>query len=159
MKLLQLVFISSMVLLLPGCVTLSGEGQTPLSGVITKLATAAIPDLKAAAADALAHNDPVAYQCWTGLVPVAEQIQAFLKPPAPGPVVEPVKAIGVFSAFQQGRDAKSDLQAGAKLLLSLSKSEQIAQIRQAINLACGALYTDVKLGVVDPLGLVSGVAR
>lgn len=124
-----------------------------IEGVITKLANAAVPDLQAASADAKAHNDPVADQCWSGLVPIVQQIQSLLTPKsttAATPCPEP----GAFCRLQQVRDAKGTVDA----LVSLRNSGQIAQIRQAVNLACGALWVDINASVVDPLGLVSGAA-
>jgi hypothetical protein len=136
---------------------LLGTGQDHSEAAIVKLTTVAISDLQNAAADAVAHNDPVAAQCWTGLIPVAQQIQALLAPPAAAPAPTPVTSCGTrcfFSNIQAARDVKTEVNS----LAQLRSSGKLAQIRQAVNLACGALYADIKLGVVDPLGLASGVA-
>jgi uncharacterized protein YceK len=139
------------VFLLSGCGTLSLlSGQDASESVVAKLASVAIPDLQAAAADATAHSDEAANMCWTGLIPIVQQIQALLTPPANLPTVP--KGVGVFSDIQRIRDAKAYLNS----LTLLRNSGQLAQIRQAINLACAALWMDMKASIVDPLGLFSG---
>ena len=156
------VFTLVAALSLVGCGTLisiplSGSGQDQSEIAITKLTTVAIPDLQYAAADAVAHNDPVAAQCWNGLQPVAIQIQTLLAPPAPVPVPVPAVSCGNncrFSNIQALRDVKTEINS----LAQLRSSGKLAQLRQSINLACGALWVDIRLGVVDPLGLTSGVA-
>lgn len=154
--------IALLALMLAGCYSAPAYKSDPTPGVMTKLAKMpkkdATSDLQAAAADALAHNDPVAAQCWNGLIPVVAEIQAILNPPAPPPAPAVPAAKGVFSGFQQIRDAKAAVDLELKNLLALNASGKLAKIRQEINLACGALWVDVNASIVDPLGLVSGVA-
>jgi len=132
---------------------------TPPPDIITKLATAAIPDLQSASADAVAHNDPVANQCWTGLIPVAQEIQAFMaakNPPAPPGGVPSCVASApcAFSDFQRLRDEKAAINSLAFFI----SPAQFNHFRQEINMACGALQMDIQVGIVDPLGLLSGPA-
>ena len=128
----------------------------PLAGVVDKLATVDIPMLQAAAADAVAHGDPVATQCWNGLVPIAQQIQA-LVPPAPPPSTAtstPTTVVNPFLLFQEARDLKATVNRG--VLDILTAKGMLGQVRRQINLACGALQVDVTAGLADPIGLVSG---
>jgi hypothetical protein len=50
--------------------------QLDLSDALNAVAKIAIPDLQAASADAKAHNDIEAAQCWDGLVPIVEALEA-----------------------------------------------------------------------------------
>lgn len=141
---------------LGACQATLPNGQTattdPVSATILKLGAVAISDLQAAAADAKAHNDPIAAQCWTGLVPIAQQLQALAA--AQASTTAPQKPLGVFSAFQDARDAK----AGVNQLVLALGSAQLAQLRQAVDLACGPLVVDAQAGIADPFGLISGPA-
>ncbi len=160
MKLFTLVFVL-LAFVLASCASVAPitAKSDPVPGAITKLSKLAnaTTDLQAAAADATAHNDPVAAQCWNGLIPVVAEIKAILNPPAAAPTPL-TPAIGVFSSFQQLRDVKTAVNAEVRNLLALNASGQLAKIRQEINLACGALFVDVNASIVDPLGLASGVA-
>lgn len=131
----------------------NGQAVTtdPVSATLLKLSSATIPDLQAAA-DAKAHNDPIAAQCWTGLVPLAQQLQA--QAAARASLTAPATPAGLFTAFQDARDAK----AGADQIVLALGAAQLAQLRQAVNLACGPLVVDVQAGIADPFGLVSGPA-
>ena len=129
----------------------------PLAGVVGKLAAAALPDLQAAGADATAHADPVAAQCWSGLVPVAQQIQALAPSPAPSATSTATSTpAGLFLTFQEVRDVKATV--NQDVLGILTAKGMLGQLRQQINLACGALQVDVTAGLADPFGLVSGPA-
>jgi hypothetical protein len=132
----------------------SGQAATtdPVSATILKLGAVALPDLQAAAADAKAHNDLIAAQCWSGLVPIAQQLQA--QAAAQASTAAPQKPLGVVSAFQDARDAK----AGVNQLMLALGSVQLAQLRQAVDLACGPLVVDAQAGIADPFGLISGPA-
>lgn len=144
-------------LLLTGCAALPQAGvQNQIETVITKLATAAVPDLQNAAADANAHGDVVAAQCWSGLIPVTATIQALVNPKVAPAMTAPTSCSTncLFSNIQIIRDAKTEVSA----IVALRNSGKLASIRQSINLACGALWVDMRAGIADPLGLVSGVA-
>jgi hypothetical protein len=110
---------------------------------VADITTIALADLNAAAADATAHNDVVAAQCYAGLVPVVQQVQALL----PGALPKP---IGVVTAFQTARDVKAGLAAQGGVL---------AKLRAQINQACAALWVDANVGIADPLSLFSGIPK
>jgi len=157
MKLFVFVLLALFLAACTTTYTISKTSEDPTTVVIKKLALSdiAVKDLTAASADAVARADVVANQCWTGLIPVVAEVKALLKPAnAPAPGLEP---IGVFTTIQAVRDAKTDVNALGSLLLA--KSGQVAKIRQEINMACGALWIDMKVGVVDLFSLVSGVAK
>lgn len=113
----------------------------PIANFIAKLETVAIADLQAASTDAGNHGDLVAKQCYDGLVPIVQGIQA--NPP----IILPPKPIGLVTTFQDARDIKAGVGGASATLKTL---------RQQINLACGALQIDIQAGVADPLSLFSG---
>ena len=114
----------------------------PLTALINKLQNIGIPDLQAASLDAAAHNDPVAKQCYDGLVPIVQGLNS-------GVPILPPTPIGLATAFQDARDIKGAIGGGGL-------SSQLKALRIKINLACGALQMDVAGGVADPLGLFTG---
>jgi hypothetical protein len=116
----------------------------PITALVNKLSTIAIPDLQDALADAQSHQDAVAAQCYAGLIPVIQSLQAQVA--ANGGAAIPAGAAAVY-AFQRARDLKGDL---------ANASSELATLRKQVNLACGALQIDIQAGVADPLGLFSG---
>lgn len=152
MKTIITAALAALVLSACGGLPINLGGQDQSESAILGLSAVAIPDLQAASADAVAHNDVVANHCWTGLIPIAQSIQALRAPATQAPAV--AQNEGAFSALQRIRNAKTEINS----LTQLRRSGQLAQFRQAINLACGALWIDMKVGIVDPLGLFSGVA-
>lgn len=109
--------------LLTGCVSTGSLTSGPL-GDITKLATS---DIQAALADATAHNDTAAMQCY----PVLLQVVASLPSQVPSTV-----PAGVVSAFQKARDL-------SKAVQSQTAAGQ-GSVVQAVNLGCAALFNDVQ---------------
>lgn len=110
---------------------------------VTDITTLTLADLNAAAADATAHNDVVAAQCYTGLIPVVQAVQGVLPQSGATP-------IGVVTAFQTARDVKAALAA---------TSGTLARLRAQINLACAPLLIDTQVGIADPLSLFSGIPK
>ena len=113
----------------------------PLTNLINKINTVLIPDLQAALADATAKGDTVAAQCYAGLIPIVQNLQT--NPP----IVLPPAPIGIVTAFQDARDIRAGVTGAPNAL---------KQLRQSINLACGALQVDITAGIADPLSLFSG---
>ena len=60
------------------------------------------------------------------------------------------------ATFQEARDVKTTV--NQDVLGILTAKGMLGQLRQQINLACGALQVDVTAGLADPFGLVSGPA-
>jgi len=116
----------------------------PITALVSKLSTIAIPDLRDALADAQSHQDAVAAQCYSGLIPIIQGLQAQVASNGGGAI--PAGAAAVYT-FQRARDLKGDL-SGA--------SSELSTLRKQVNLACGALLIDIEAGVADPLGLFSG---
>jgi hypothetical protein len=149
-------FLVCLALALAACTTTNGVTTftDPITSLVNKLATMAVPDLQAAAADATAHGDVVANQCYIGLIPVVQQIQSQVSTALP--LTSTVAApIGLATKFQDVRDAKAAVNALPAALLNPS---QLAGLRVQINLACGALVVDTQASIADPLGLISGIA-
>lgn len=152
MKLFLSLFLA---LLLVGCATTESYPVASDSTVV-KLKDVVIKDLTEAAASAVAHNDPVAAQCWNGLIPIAQQIQDFFKPLKSSVLDAVGKPAGVFSAYQNLRNAKAAISSDANVLLALAQAGKLKQIHQAINMSCAALKLDAAGGLADPLGIISG---
>jgi hypothetical protein len=110
-----------LVLLAAGCAGIAGPGSP--FGDITKLTAT---DIQAALADATAHQDLAAMQCYPVLLDVLGSLQTQGQP---APTIA-----GVVSAFQAARDLSKAVQSGAT-------SGQNA-IVQKVNLGCAALFND-----------------
>lgn len=111
-------------LLLVGCVSGPVSLTSGPLGDITKLAAT---DIQAALADATAHNDLAAMQCY----PVLLQVLASL--PSTVPSTAPA---GVVSAFQEARDL-------SKAVQSQTAAGQ-GSLVQTVNLGCAALFNDAQ---------------
>lgn len=98
---------------------------------VTALGSFTLADLQAASADAHAHNDQAAYQCYDYLITVLPSLQV---PSGPLPTV------GAFVAFQKGRDVANDLGGAQSGLKSL-------------NLACAPLVIDTQT-ILNKLALI-----
>jgi len=138
--------------LVSGCaesVKLTGNPAVDVPAVESALNKKAVPDLQAAAADATAHGNTAAAMCWSGLVPIAQSFSTAA--PAPGAPVPP--APGPALIFQKLVDTVQVAQGGGSMA---------APILEKINLACGAFYVQLRIGVakmaVDIMGLVSGTS-
>lgn len=118
------------VSLLAGCATYKGGAGPGPFGDITKLA---VTDLQAALADATAHNDLPAMQCYPVLIQVVQSL----------PTTSPLKEVyGPVSAFQAARDLSKAIQA------NVGRSALV----QTVNLGCAALFNDVQ-GDILRLGI------
>ena len=96
----------------------------PLAEDRAALAEFAAADIKVALADATAHDDVIAAQCYAALLPALERWKA-----APG-------SVGAVSAFQRAR------------------SYRRALADEALNAACAALVTDTGASVLRLARLV-----
>ncbi len=152
---------------LASCASQITKSADPVAGVIAKVSKLpkkdATSQLKAAYDYAVANGDVTGAQCWAGLPPCIAQIQALLQPPVSAPTaVVPDASGNPALALEEIRVAKASLDATAKQvaasLLAANVSGQLGQIRQCINLACGALWIDINASLADPLGLFSGIA-
>lgn len=121
-------------LLLVGCATGPLSVTSGPLGDLTKLTTA---DLTAALADATAHNDQAAMQCY----PVLMKVVASL--PAVAPASQPA---GVVSAFQAARDLVKTVQA--------QTDAGQGSVVQAVNLGCAALFNDAQGDVLRLLNKI-----
>lgn len=98
-------------------------------GKVASLTEFALEDLKAAHADALAHDDVIAATCWAKL---AEKVAAL-------PGRTETQAVGAFSAYQKARNVRRAVTNG---------------ISDDIKLACAALVADARRGVLSLPGAV-----
>lgn len=89
-----------------------------------------VADLQAADADAKAHNDTLASTCYEALVPVIAAQPNLIPNSVPK---------GVFTAFQEGRDGVTAIQAVPTAL-------------KGLNVACGPLVLDAQQTILA-LGL------
>jgi hypothetical protein len=114
----------------PGDTPTPPPAGNPVADLATVLSTIAIPDLQAAAANAQAQTPPdvTAANCWNGLIPIAQQIQSQLPNP------NGTNPIGIAMTIQLARD-----------LINAPTSPVLKQV----NLACAALYVDMKVGVLN----------
>jgi hypothetical protein len=118
--------------------------MTPIDAKLEKLAQLGIADLNAALQDATSHQDAVASQCYSGLLPIVLDLKKKLESQAAS---SGDSAGGPIYLFQRTRDLRGSL-AGSQ--------GELQSLRKAVNLACGALQIDIQAGAVDPLGLFSG---
>jgi hypothetical protein len=112
------------LVLFTGCATSGLTVSSSPLGDITKLA---VSDLQAALADATAHNDVAAMQCYPVLIQVVQSLPSQVPSTAPA---------GVVSAFQAARDL-------SKAVQSQTAAGQ-GSVVQAVNLGCAALFNDVQ---------------
>mgnify|MGYP003395621566 CR=1 FL=1 len=99
MKRLYLVSLALLGLLLSGCASVGAAGGNDPLQALGKFAQA---DLQAALADATAHQDQVAINCYTTLLAVLGSVPS-----------QPPQVKGAVSAFQFGRDLLSSGGGGA----------------------------------------------
>jgi hypothetical protein len=121
---LRLLTILTALILATGCATSGLTVSSSPLGDITKLA---VSDLQAALADATAHNDVAAMQCYPVLIQVVQSLPSQVPATAPA---------GVVSAFQAARDL-------SKAVQSQTAAGQ-GSVVQAVNLGCAALFNDVQ---------------
>lgn len=120
--------------LLTGCASLGAPSMSSPLGDIT---TFTVEDLQAALADATAHQDVAAMQCYPVLIQVVQSL------PSQAPNTSPV---GVVSAFQRARDA-------AKAVQSQTAAGQ-GSLVQTVNLGCAALFNDAQGDILRILNKV-----
>lgn len=101
----------------------------PVSDLIANVSTFTQADLKAADADAIAHKDAAASQCYEGALAYV-QANPISLPAVTAPV-------GAVSAFQAGRDAVKFVEA----------NKGTPEVPDAINKACGYLALDAQKDV------------
>lgn len=107
---------------------------------INSLFTATVSDLQTADADAKAHSDTFASQCYEAVIPVVESQQANLNG------IHVAAPVGVVSAFQEGRD-------GVKLALTIDANVKVnGLLPPAVVQGCGPLALDVQ----NDLGKANG---
>ena len=119
--------------------------MNPIEAKLDKLANLGVTDLQAALTDATAHNDAVAAQCYSGLLPIVQGLKAKLEAGATNETGG--TGGGVIYLFQRARDLKGSL---------ASSQGDLQNLRKSVNLACGALQIDIQAGAADPMGLFSG---
>lgn len=103
----------------------SAAPTTAVAGVpsLAQLVNYTVADLQAASADAKAHNDVIAQQCYDGLVPLVQGLPSQL----------PTVPVGVVSSFQAAWELVRAAQFGMQ-----------SPVGQAFVLACGPLILDVE---------------
>ena len=115
--------------LLASCTSLSSN-----SGALSDLQQFTLADLNQALADANAHNDQAASQCYSTLIAVINEGLPDLPP----------KPIGAISAFQALRDIIGQ---------GPGKADAIAK---RINLGCAALFVDANFTLAKLLAIGAG---
>lgn len=120
------------MLLLAGCTT---QSNANLNAELAKLASVAITDLNAAAADAANHGDVLAAKCYPAMVDWIITIQQ-----QHGPITAPA---GAFSAFQQARDILKGGMGG---------------IPNTVKLNCAALYLDAQGDALTFVAFLAGIS-
>lgn len=117
-----------------GCTpnTAGGAANPPaaLGQVQATLQKFTVADLQAADADAKAHHDTIAATCYEALIPVVQAQPSLIPSALPK---------GLFTAFQEGRDGVSAIQAVPSAL-------------KGLNVACGPLVLDAQQTILA-LGL------
>jgi hypothetical protein len=113
--------IALVALFLTGC-----SGTVLTNGPFGDLSKLTATDIQAALADATAHGDKAAMQCYPVLLGVLADLQA--------KSAAPVNVAGVVSAFQAARDLAKTVQSNA------GGNELV----QAVNLGCAALFNDAQ---------------
>ena len=132
MSTLRYISIFAVTLLLGGCASQLASLESGLSGIsttaqsnIAAIAKMSVPDLQAADADAKAHGDNAADQCYAKLVTVAQAMAG-----------APTGSVGMVTTFQAARDAA-----------------RLVEGQGDVAIACAALNASVKSDVLD-LGLL-----
>jgi hypothetical protein len=120
---IKILLALGLAILMTGCATGGLSTSSGPLGDITKLTVA---DLQAALADATAHQDVAAMQCYPVLIKVVQSL----------PSQEPAEPVGVVSAFQAARDIN-------KAIISQTAAGQ-GSVVQAVNLGCAALFNDAQ---------------
>jgi hypothetical protein len=128
----KLLTLFAAVALFAGCAGAYSGGATPF-GDLAQVTTA---DITAALADATAHQDKAAMQCYPVLLEVIASLPSAL------PAVSEPK--GVVSLYQAARDISKAVQAQG--------GPGQSAIAQKINLGCAALFNDTQ-GDILRLGL------
>jgi hypothetical protein len=130
-----LFFVVAISVLTTGCASLlPTPAGAPATDPLASLKAFTDADLKAALADAQAHNDQAAVNCWTTL----DQIVTSTTPGAAPNIV------GAASAFQAVRD----------LVSSASGASSLAK---AINIGCAALLVDANVTLAKIGAMAVGV--
>lgn len=116
-------------ILLLGIVALTGCAgiESTIQADLQKVSAIAVPDLQAALADATAHGDTAASNCYTTLLAVIQS----------NPIHMPTIK-GVASAFQAGRDAIG--------------GTGVNEIAKRINIGCAALFVDANFALAKLVG-------
>jgi hypothetical protein len=120
---MKILVLGLTLLFTAGCASLPFFGGGGPFGDITQLT---VTDLEAALADATAHNDLLAMQCYPALIQIVQDL------PEQAP---PVEIKGIVSAFQATRNL-------AKKAQQFSVAGNA--MTQQVNLACAALFNDAK---------------
>ncbi len=108
-----------------------------LAGGFSKLTLA---DLTAAKVDADAHGDRVSSQCWTGVLPIVQNLGSLTGQSQP-------QIAGLASGLQRARDIRRGLTGGGGASDTLT----------SLNLACAALVQDEIVTATSLLGML-GIA-
>lgn len=119
-------------LALAACATQPASApKTASADPLTQISSFTLTDLQNASADAHAHNDQAAYQCYDYLIAVLPTLQIS---------GQSAPTLGAFVAFQKGRDIANGL-GGARGQL------------KSLNIACAALVIDTQT-IINKLALI-----